>query len=147
LVAIKAELANFAPMKMVQPVLLFDGECKFCNNTVNFVIKRDAKARIRFAMLQSIVAQQLLAQYGLPTTDLKSFVFIDQGVAYTRSDAAIRVCRYFSGLWKTGYALLIIPPFIRNAIYDFIAVRRYKWFGRTSTCLVPTPLIQQRFLM
>jgi predicted DCC family thiol-disulfide oxidoreductase YuxK len=134
-------------MTAVQPVILFDGQCKFCNNTVNFVIKRDAKARVRYAMLQSVAGQQLLQQYGLPTTDLKSFIFIDKGKAYTRSDAALQVCRYFSGIWRLLYVGILVPAFLRNAIYDFIAARRYKWFGYTNTCLVPTTAIEQRFLM
>jgi predicted DCC family thiol-disulfide oxidoreductase YuxK len=128
-------------------IILFDGVCNFCNSTINFVIKRDKKGIIKFAPLQSATGQQLLAQYNLPTNDMKSFVFIDEGVAYTQSTAAIKVCKYLGGLWPICKAFYVVPKFIRDAAYNVVAKNRYKWFGQMDTCMIPTPDVKSRFLI
>ncbi len=129
-----------------QPIILFDGVCNFCNSAVNFVIKRDKKASILFTPLQSDAGQKLLLQYNLPPGDMQSFVFIDKGKAYIRSTASLRICRYLRGLWPLCYAFIIVPQFIRDSIYKWIAKNRYKWFGVRQQCMIPTPDIKARFL-
>lgn len=129
-----------------EPVILFDGVCNFCNSTVNMVIRNDKKALIKFAAMQTDIGRQLLQQYQLPVDDLKSFVFLENGKAYKKSTGALKVCRYLRGLWPLLYTFIIIPPFIRNALYDFIAKRRYKWFGVREQCMIPTPEVRARFL-
>lgn len=129
-----------------QPVILFDGVCNFCNSAVNFVIKRNAKANIFFTPMQSDAGQKLLQQYNLPVHDMQSFIFIDEGKVYKQSTAAFRVCRYLRGLWPVCYGLIIIPNFIRDGIYNWIAKNRYKWFGMRQTCMMPTPEVKARFL-
>ncbi len=128
------------------PVILFDGVCNFCNSAVNFVIKRDKKKQIKFAPLQSEAGKKLMEQYSLPADDMQSFVFIENGKAYTRSTAALRVCRYLSALWPLCYGTIIVPKFIRDAIYNWIARNRYKWFGVRQQCMMPTADIKARFL-
>ncbi|MES2429810.1 MAG: thiol-disulfide oxidoreductase DCC family protein [Bacteroidota bacterium] len=128
------------------PIILFDGVCNFCNSAVNFTLKRDKNKTIRFAPLQSDAGQQLLNQYNLPKEDMRSFVFIDNGKAYTQSTAAIKVCTYLRGLWPMSKAFLIVPKFIRDGLYNWIAKNRYKWFGKQETCMIPTPDIRSRFL-
>ena len=130
----------------VQPVILFDGVCNFCNGAVNFTIKRDKKATIKFAALQSETGRQLVQQYGFPADDMRSFLFIENGKAYNRSTAALRVCRHLKGLWPLCYGFIIVPAFIRNGIYDWIAKNRYKWFGERQECMIPTPEVKARFL-
>jgi predicted DCC family thiol-disulfide oxidoreductase YuxK len=130
----------------IHPVILFDGVCNFCNSTVNFVIRRDTKGRIKFTTLQGFAGTQLTEQFGLPQNDLQSFVFIENGVAYKRSTAAFRVCKYMGGAWPLCLGFLIVPAFIRDAVYDFIAKNRYKWFGVREQCMVPTAEIRARFL-
>jgi predicted DCC family thiol-disulfide oxidoreductase YuxK len=130
-----------------QPIILFDGVCNFCNGAVNFTIKRDKQKQIRFAALQSEAGRQLVRQYGLPADDMRSFLFIENGKVYNRSTAALKVCRYLKGLWPLCYGLIVIPAFIRNGIYDWIARNRYKWFGERHECMVPTPDVRARFLI
>jgi len=129
-----------------QPVILFDGVCNFCNGAVNFVIKRDRRSRIRFATMQSDAARELLAPYHWPVDDMKSFLFIENGKLYDRSNAALRVCRYLRGGWPLCYGLIIVPKFIRDGIYNWVARNRYKWFGQKDQCMVPTPDVRARFL-
>ena len=128
------------------PTILFDGVCNFCNGAVNFTIKRDKKRTLKFAPLQSDAGQQLLRQFNLSTTQFNSFVFIEKGVVYTRSTAALKVSKYLTTFWPLLQGFLIVPAFIRDGIYNFIAKNRYKWFGKKEQCMMPTPAIRERFL-
>ena len=129
-----------------QPIILFDGVCNFCNSSVKMVMRNDKKKLIKFAALQSDTGRELLLQYGLPVDELNSFVFIKNGKAYTKSTAALIVCKHLSGFWLLLYGFIIIPAFVRNAVYDFIAKNRYKWFGVQQQCMIPTPEVKARFL-
>lgn len=128
------------------PVILFDGVCNFCNGAVNFTIKRNKDKTIKFAPLQSEAGRELVKQYGLPENDMRSFLFIENEKMYNRSTAALRVCRHLKGLWPLCYGFIIVPPFIRNGVYDFIAKNRYKWFGQKEECMVPSADVRARFL-
>lgn len=129
------------------PIILFDGVCNLCNSTVKFVLKRNSKANIRFAAMQSESGKELLQQYQLPENEMESFVFIDNNKAYKRSTAALMVCRYLRGLWPLCYIFMIVPSFIRNGVYNWVARNRYKWFGVRKECMVPTPEIRSRFII
>ena len=129
-----------------QAIILFDGVCNLCNSAVNFVIKRDKKNMIQFAPLQLETAYVLLAKYKIPAQEMKSFIFIEHGKAYTQSTAALKVCRHLVGAWPAFYSLIIIPVFIRNGIYKLIARNRYKWFGQKNECMIPTPELKAKFL-
>ena len=136
--------SNFVNMAN-QPVILFDGVCNFCNGAVNFAIKRDKKARLKFATLQSGIASQLLDKFKLSARDLNSFVLIENGKVYTRSTAALKVFRYLDGLWPLMYGFIIVPIFLRDAIYKLIAKNRYRLFGIRKECMIPTPEVRSRF--
>lgn len=128
-------------------VVLFDGVCNLCSGTVQFVIRHDAKNRFQFASLQSSYGQKILQQYQLPTNVFNSFILLENDKIFTRSTAALRVAKRLRGLWPLLYAFSIIPPFIRNAVYDWIAKNRYNWFGKQETCWLPTPELRDRFLL
>mgnify|MGYP003423422384 FL=1 len=128
------------------PIILFDGICNFCNSAVNFTIKRNKKANIFFAALQSDAGIRLLKEHDLPLEDMQSFIFIEKGKAYNRSTAALKVCRHLRGLWPLCYGFIIIPKFIRDGIYNWIARNRYKWFGIKQECMIPSPAVKARFL-
>jgi predicted DCC family thiol-disulfide oxidoreductase YuxK len=129
-----------------QPIILFDGVCNFCNSAVNFTLKRNKKANICFAPLQSEAGQKLLQQYNLPANEMRSFIFIENGIIYKQSTAALKVCRHLRGLWPLCYGFIIIPKFIRDGIYNWIARNRYKWFGMRQSCMIPTPEVKARFI-
>ena len=129
-----------------QPVILFDGVCNFCNGAVNFVIKRDKKVKLKFSTLQSDSAAQLLGKFNLSAIDLNSFVLVENNKAYTRSTAALKVFRYLDGLWPLMYGFIIVPEFLRDAVYKLIAKNRYRWFGIRKECMIPTPETRSRFL-
>jgi predicted DCC family thiol-disulfide oxidoreductase YuxK len=129
-----------------QPIILFDGVCNFCNNIVKFVLKRNNKKPVYFASLQSETGRKILQQYRLPMDDMQTIVFIENGKTYTRSSAGLRICRYLRGLWPLCYGLIIVPKFIRDAVYNWIARNRHKWFGKQEECMIPTPEMKNRFL-
>lgn len=129
-----------------QPIILFDGVCNFCNNTVNFVIRRDPKSIFKFATLQCTVAQQILKSHRLDNAEMNSFVLIENDKIYIKSTAALRVCRRLKGLWPLMYGFIIVPKLIRNGIYNWIAKNRYTWFGKKEVCMIPSPDVSARFL-
>ena len=128
------------------PTILFDGVCNLCNSSVQYVIKHDSDAVFKFAFLQEETGRQLLKQYGLSSNDLNSFVLIQDNKAYTRSTAALKVAKQLTGPVKLLYGFIIVPAFIRNAVYDLIARKRYKWFGKKDSCMIPTAALRTRFL-
>lgn len=128
-------------------ILLIDGQCNLCHGITRFVIKRDPGARFRFASLQSELGQQLLLAGGLSKDSLDTVVMIEHGSRYSvKSTAALRLSRKLGGFWPLLYGGIIFPRFIRDRVYDFIASRRYRWFGRQDSCLMPTENIRSRFL-
>lgn len=127
-------------------IILFDGICNLCNGSVQFLIKRDKKAKFKFASLQSASGQSLLLKFGLPKDDFHSFVYIKGDHYFIKSDAGLNVLKDMRGLWQLFYVFILIPKFIRDFIYSSIAKKRYKLFGKRDTCMVPTPEIKQRFL-
>lgn len=128
------------------PIILFDGVCNLCNSSVQFVIKHDKQKHFRFASLQSATGQELLKKYALPETIFNSFVLIKDEKPYLKSTAALKVAKEMNGLIKMLYAFIIVPAFIRNAVYNVIAKNRYKWFGKKESCILPSPDLQNRFL-
>ncbi|MEM1320219.1 MAG: thiol-disulfide oxidoreductase DCC family protein [Bacteroidota bacterium] len=127
-------------------ILLFDGVCNLCNSSVQFILLRDAKAQFHFAAIQSEVGQQLLKHFDLGKEELKSLVLIENGRAYLRSTAALRCARHLGSAWPLAYAFVIIPRPIRDAVYNWIASNRYRWFGRQESCMLPRPEWKGRFL-
>ncbi|WP_235063438.1 thiol-disulfide oxidoreductase DCC family protein [Candidatus Halobonum tyrrellensis] len=129
------------------PVLLFDGVCNLCNGAVRFVVRFDDAGTFRFAPLQSDVGQALLDRYGrsLSGDALDSVVLVEDGVAYEKSDAVLRVARRLDGPWPLAYPLTLLPRRLRDAAYDVVAANRYRVFGRSDECQIPPPELRERF--
>lgn len=128
------------------PILLFDGVCNLCNSLVRFIIKRDPDAKIRFAPLQSHAGQSLLKISGLAASEIDSVVYITGDKHFIKSSAVLHLLKESGGRWRLFYGFIIIPEFIRDFFYTMIAKSRYKVFGKSETCMVPTPDIKERFL-
>jgi predicted DCC family thiol-disulfide oxidoreductase YuxK len=128
------------------PVILFDRVCNLCSGSVQFIIKRDPSARFRFASLQSDFGNQILQNLNLSTTSFHSIILLTEKGVLQRSDAALEIARYLTGLWPAFYALKIIPSFLRDPVYDWISRNRYRWFGKKEFCWIPSPDLKSRFL-
>ena len=127
-------------------IILFDGVCNLCNGAVNFVIQRDTSNIFKFAPLQENAGTVLLKKYAISFQKLDSIVLIENDKVYVKSSSALRIARKMSGLWPLLYVCVVIPRFIRDGVYDFIAKNRYKWFGRKEQCMIPTPDFREKFL-
>ena len=127
-------------------VILFDGVCNFCNRSVNFVIKRDKRGYFRFAPLQEPKGAEIAHRHGIDPEQLDTFVLVENGCAYRKTGGALRVARRLGGFYALAYALIVIPPFVRDFFYDWFARRRYRWFGKKDACMVPSPELRERFL-
>lgn len=125
---------------------MFDGVCNLCNSSVQFVLLRDSANYFQFASLQSDYGQKVLQENNLPIDDFNSFLLIENNKLYTQSTAALRVAGKLDGWWKLMYVFIVVPPFIRNFVYNFIAKNRYRWFGKKDECMMPRPEWKQKFL-
>jgi predicted DCC family thiol-disulfide oxidoreductase YuxK len=127
-------------------LILFDGVCNLCNGAVQFIIKRDSKAKFRFASLQSAFGRSQLTKFKLDTESLHSMVLIEGEKVFERSEAVLRIVKELDGPWKFFSAFKIIPKFLRDACYNAIASSRYRIFGKNDSCMIPTADLRYRFL-
>lgn len=127
-------------------IILFDGICNLCNSSVNFIIQHDKRNRFTFASIQSVVGQELLKKYHIDGSITDSLVLIENNCSFIRSTASLRIAKHLNGLYPLLYALILIPPFIRNGVYDLIAKNRYKWFGKKEECMIPTEETRKKFI-
>jgi predicted DCC family thiol-disulfide oxidoreductase YuxK len=140
-----AENANPSPDAAAHPIVFFDGVCGFCNRVVDFAIRRDRGAKLRFAPLQGETARRMLS--AADVENLSTFVFYDEGSAYRRSSAVARMLWRIGGVWRVAGALLwIIPKPLRDLGYRLVAKYRYALFGKKETCRMPSPAERERFL-
>lgn len=128
-------------------IILFDGMCNFCNTSVNKIIKYDKKNVFKFAAIQSDAGKKLLTELSIDTLKIDSILLIENNTLFAKSTAVLKIAKQLSGLYKLGYAFIIIPPFIRDTIYDFIAKNRYKWFGKKESCMIPSIEVREKFLI
>ena len=128
-------------------VILFDGVCNLCNNSVSKVIKYDKKNTFIFAAIQSNSGQQIINYLNIDTSKTDSIILYEPGVSYdVKSTAALKVMQDFGGVWSLTTLLWIFPEGFRNFVYDYIAKNRYKWFGKKESCMIPTPELKAKFL-
>ncbi|WP_342507210.1 DCC1-like thiol-disulfide oxidoreductase family protein [Sporosarcina sp. FSL K6-2383] len=127
-------------------IVLFDGDCNFCDSSVQFIIKRDPAAHFLFTSLQSDKGVELVKQYNIPA-DVDSLVLIAKGRAYTKSSAALHIAKKLDGLWHLSFLFILVPRKIRDGVYDYVAKNRYKWFGKKEdACMLPPPEMRKRFI-
>ena len=103
-------------------------------------------AFFRFAPLQETIGARIARRYGVDPERLDTFVLVENGRAYRKSGGALRVARRLGGVYTLAFALIAIPPFVRDFFYDWFARRRYRWFGKKDACMIPTPDVRDRFL-
>jgi predicted DCC family thiol-disulfide oxidoreductase YuxK len=127
-------------------IILFDGVCNLCNNSVNFIIKHDKKKHFLFASLQSDAAKEILLQYTGVKINLESIVLIENGNIYEKSTAVLKICKRLNSLLPVLYTFVLIPKTLRDWLYTIIAKNRYKWFGKRTSCLIPSIELKNRFL-
>jgi Uncharacterized protein conserved in bacteria len=133
-------------IESLHPIILYDGVCGLCDRFVQFVMKHDSTAKVRFAALQSETGKELLREFGLPEVEPSFIVLVEGESSYTKSRAVLRALRYLQGPSKYVAVLRFIPSFFSDIVYDFVAHNRYKWFGKYDECIIPTFEESKRFL-
>ena len=133
-------------MDTSHPILFFDGVCNLCNGSVKFILQNDRRGELRFASLQSDVAEELLPPFGIDPDDLNSVVLYENGRVYTKSNAVLRTFRLMGGAWAWLAKLGIVPHELRDLVYGVISEHRYAWFGHREACMLPRPEWEDRFL-
>jgi predicted DCC family thiol-disulfide oxidoreductase YuxK len=145
-------------------IILFDGVCNLCSASVNFIIDHDTRKIFRFASLQSEFSKELISntsrKYQVYTAEglllidekiqkelnsLNSIIYFENGVFYTKSEAALRIAKHLDGIYRFISIGKILPSSLRDSIYEYIARNRYRWFGKSESCRMPTPNLKERF--
>ncbi|AVQ13235.1 PF04134 family protein [Leptospira santarosai] len=128
------------------PIVFFDGVCNLCNASVLFFLDRNRKENLRFASLQSSIAEKILGKKTEWNDSPSSVLFLENGILYRKSTAIIKICAHLTFPWSLFSLFLWIPSFVRDFVYDWIARNRYRWFGRLDSCRIPDPSLKSRFL-
>nr|WP_163537055.1 thiol-disulfide oxidoreductase DCC family protein [Gracilibacillus sp. YIM 98692] len=129
----------------MKKIILFDGVCNLCNQSVQFIMKRDPHHQFQFASLQSEKGQELITQYQIPS-DIDSILLLEDNEYFTKSTAALKIAKILNSPLRYFYFCIIFPRIIRDWLYDLIANNRYKLFGKNTTCMIPKPGDKDRFL-
>lgn len=137
---------HLAKTPLPNAIVLFDGICNLCTWSVQHILRHDPSAYFHFAAQQSPIGRHLLHRHGIDADKITQVVLIENGIVWTKSDAALRIARRLTGWWPLLSLLVIVPRPIRDHIYAWIAAHRYRWFGQTDACMVPTPATRERFL-
>lgn len=127
-------------------IILFDGICNFCNSSVNKIIKHDKKNQFKFAALQSETGKKLVEKHSIDSTKIDSIILIENDAVFIKSTAILKISKQMSGLYPLAFGFIIIPAFIRDIVYDFVARNRYKWFGKKDSCMIPTAEVKEKFI-
>ena len=127
-------------------IIFYDGECRLCNGIVKFVLKRDRKKIFKFARVQGDFAKQVLDAEQTSTSDWNSFILLQGGKIHMKSRAALLLFTQLGWEWKWFYLGWLIPGYFRDALYDYIANHRYRWFGKEQSCLLPGKEWNERFI-
>jgi predicted DCC family thiol-disulfide oxidoreductase YuxK len=112
------------------PLILYDGYCALCNASVQFLQARQRNGALTYASQQSARGQAALKAAGLPAADLDTVVLMEGERAFTRSAAGLRALGYLRQPWPLLEVLRILPSFLRDPVYNFVAHNPYRWFGR-----------------
>ena len=127
-------------------IIFFDGVCNLCNSSVNRLIKNDVKKVFKFASLQSEFAKSFVPDHLLNYKNLDTILFYKNGQFYDRSNAVLNICKALGGRFNVFLIGYIIPRFMRDTLYRFVAKNRYKWFGKKDSCIIPSEELKGRFL-
>lgn len=128
----------------MQKIILFDGDCSFCNQSVQFIINRDPLAKFKFASQKSDIGQQLLKKYHVPE-DENSLILLEGNHFYSKSTAALKISKHLTLFWRLFYLFIFVPKPLRDTAYQIIANNRYKWREKES-CILPSTETRKRFL-
>ncbi|MDT8392405.1 MAG: DCC1-like thiol-disulfide oxidoreductase family protein [Bacteroidales bacterium] len=124
-------------MQNKQAVILYDGYCELCSRSLQFVIRRDRENKFTYLSLQSEQGAALISEMAKDKQYADSIVYHEGENFYQRSTAVLKILRRLKRGWQFFYVFMLVPRFLRDLVYDFIAKNRYAWFGRRNECYIP----------
>jgi len=127
-------------------VILFDGVCKLCNAWSRFIIRFDKHKVFKLSSVQSTKGQMILKYFNLPLDNFETMLYVEQGVAYSKSNAFLNIIKQLPYPFRLLIYTRILPVKLRDWIYDRIALNRYKLFGKHQQCVIPDENLKNRFL-
>jgi len=127
-------------------IVVFDAQCLLCDGWVRFLLRHDKGRRLRFASIQGEHGQALLARAGLRVEGLQTLLLVDGERVWQHTAAILRVLHVLGGVWRLAWIAWLVPAPLRDALYRWLARNRYRWFGRSETCLLPPADAAERFL-
>lgn len=125
-------------------VTVMDAQCALCARGAAWIARNDAAQEFLIVPMQTKLGQMLLQQHRLDPGDPTSWLYLEQGQAYTSTDAIIQAGQKLGGKWRVLTAMRIIPRSLRDALYRMVARNRYRWFGQGDMCAMPDPEVQRR---
>lgn len=127
-------------------IVLFDGVCNLCNSAVDLIVRNDKLGNFKVGALQDDKTKEILKDYDINEDYLDSIILIRGDKVFYKSRAALEITKNLKGAWPLLYGLIVVPGFVRDPVYDWIARNRYRWFGKKETCRLPTAEERARFL-
>ncbi len=132
------------------PVMLYDGVCGFCSQSVQVIIKLDKRGVIKFAPLQGQFGQAAKLRHP-EIENVDSVIILEKMVdsserVFVRSDAILQILHHLGGIWRLFKIAYIVPRSFRDFLYDLFARNRYKVFGKYESCMIPSPKVRARFI-
>ncbi|MEO8772860.1 MAG: DCC1-like thiol-disulfide oxidoreductase family protein [Gelidibacter sp.] len=128
-------------------LILFDGVCNLCEASVQYVIRHDKKDVFRYTALQSDVGQEIIKKFNVDRSKMDSLLlYSSENGLSNKSTAALKIASKLGFPRNLLSLFLIVPVFIRNWVYDYIARNRYQWYGKKDECMIPTPELKSKFL-
>ena len=129
-----------------RPIIIFDGKCVLCSWFARFVLRTDRTGRFRLLAAQSVIGDALYRHFGLDPVQYETYILLEEGRAFFRSEAAIRIFEGLGGPWRLACVGRVLPLRARDGLYNFIARNRFRWFGKRQTCYLPDPSQADRFI-
>ena len=128
------------------PIIFYDGVCILCSRFIQFSLKQDKEAKIKYCLLQNDKGEAIRASLGLPTNEISTVIAIYKDKVYTHSEVLRLVLQQLGGFWRTLLIIYVCPKPLRDKIYNFVANNRYRWFGKSDQCMIPSKEFADRFI-
>lgn len=138
--------SSVPPFPDDRPIIVFDGKCVMCSRFAELILRRDRAKRFRLLAAQSPLGEALYRHYGLDPADYETNILIEDGHAWFKSEASIRILERLGFPWTIGGTARLLPISLRDRLYDIVARNRLRWFGERKSCYLPQPADADRFL-
>jgi predicted DCC family thiol-disulfide oxidoreductase YuxK len=128
-------------------IVFFDGICNLCDASIQFIIKYDKNDVFRFVSIQSELGKMIISHIGIDISKIDSIIlYIPNKAYFTKANAVLTIIKDLDSFLSIFYFLKIVPNYIKNTMYDFVAKNRYKWYGKKEYCLIPSTELKSKFL-